>query len=682
MSKWNPYREWLGINIARPNHFELLGLAIDQADSAIIKHAAEATLKRLSERTANLPADNVQLQQIKQQLIQQVRLAFSVLRDPQTREAYQLKLASAHLSTKEPTNSANPATSDKPPITPKKPLPSQQPLPANAGNSTEQTPRTPDSVDLPRVNLVDATNSDSSAIRVSTRPKRRRGSGSSWGIWALIVVLFVVGPMILIGVLFATGHWSLPGLSRTVVKSNDPPVTTDLKSGANPADTRDEPKRELNNPSTDGDPNSSNNQAGSSPTGTPPDRSTTSQATDPRQEQGNPGNTTEETDPPQTNLVTPPPTDDQSSATQPSKDDNNVPEELTSAQREALHQITRALAVLKTSLRYRDYDNAARACNRLALGDAAFDGGSHGPITANDGRSWVSSIRDFWNTVEQQFERIPAGKEFEFRGELCTLIESKGNRFVIRFRGNPESFQLDELPVETLIELAESQGIPDIPLWRLHKATYLLLFADLSMSAESAVRESIELSANDGHDVDAWLRLTDLRLWLMTTEFEIVQGAPKLDNQQVTQEVLQQLGVDDVRQINMELALGLNQQLIDLALQAEDRETRTKQLLVAWQLALTAGDLSRVDQTLSLLGTDYALDRLNAIVESFQAIMTQPLPADQTETAVFQLLKVADELFEQERPSQRLSAALNLARDLVGKLDRPSLRNRIERMQK
>jgi hypothetical protein len=706
---FNPYRDWLALTAQRPNYFELLKLSPTESDPERIKQAAEAMLKQLAERTRELPTDDTARQQAKQQLIQQIRQAFQVLKDPAARSKYLQQLSSGATPGAKPTaaaqsapapttQSAQPKSQPKPNTAPGKPLERVSPSPPSRvakgpGDSLSQIALSANiatnagATDSP---LVDTSNSNE--IRVSARPKRRRRQQSSWGAWLLILGLFVVAPLILIGVLLATGRWSLPGWNAPAVTavSSDPnavpeqPSTTAADSvteksdqennGANspPANIPTPPADTASNQSADKQRSDNSDPPKSAQGNSSPNRPTDAPSTE---------NQSLHTPPPQTqpNESMPP----RQNADQSSTDIDAPPpstEELNPEQLAALQQITRILAVAKTSLRYRDYDTAALAVNRLA-DTSAFDRCSGGTISANDGRAWVNAIRGFWTTVDRSFEKLQPAKEFDFQGTQVPLIETANQRLVLRINGQPESYLFDDLSPPTLIELAESTGIEDIPSWRLQKATYLLLYGDLSLTEESEIREALSQSAADGHEVQAIEKLADLRMWLLTTEFEIIQGAPQLDNAQVTTAVLRQLGVDDVSQIDTPMALGLSQQLLESSIKSDSREERAKQLLVAWQLALTAGDYCRVDQVLTVLATDYALDRLGALAESFQEILSQPLPPPQQEQLILQFLTITESMIGQGNRTPRLESALNVARDLATKLDLPSLRLRIERLR-
>ena len=100
MSQFNAYQEWLGLTPApdTPNHYELLGLEVLEADSEVIHAAAEKAMSRVrSCRPGGHAADW-------SRLLDELAEAKRCLGDEQSKAAYDRRLSAGEFLNNEPTS--------------------------------------------------------------------------------------------------------------------------------------------------------------------------------------------------------------------------------------------------------------------------------------------------------------------------------------------------------------------------------------------------------------------------------------------------------------------------------------------------------------------------------------------------------------------------------------------------
>lgn len=93
MSEFNPYREWLGIDLSgKPTYYQLIGVSPSEEDIEVIRKSALDRLRKLEQVDCVTPAH----QQLKQQLTIRIKRAAKCLMNDESRVRYDRQLLSAN----------------------------------------------------------------------------------------------------------------------------------------------------------------------------------------------------------------------------------------------------------------------------------------------------------------------------------------------------------------------------------------------------------------------------------------------------------------------------------------------------------------------------------------------------------------------------------------------------------
>ena len=115
----------------------------------------------------------------------------------------------------------------------------------------------------------------------------------------------------------------------------------------------------------------------------------------------------------------------------------------------------------------------------------------------------TGNLRGFWQQVET------SGKENDgdiaIREDFITVVEASDDYIIIRRRGSNLRYKYLELPAGLAMALGESGAQEDVPQWNIQKAAFYAVNRQVDLKYRDRAMEFVLLAERDGHDM-AYMR--------------------------------------------------------------------------------------------------------------------------------------------------------------------------------
>lgn len=431
--KGSPHRRWLGLAQAQPDFFQLLGVERNENRPEVFRTAAEARLGLLK------AFGEAEGREQRKALAEEVKLAFATLANPAKREEYLQSLKPL----------PPPVSPAPPPLVIPVAVPIAQPMSSSPS---------PVISGLPLAQPAPQSQDPLAAVAALESKQRRRKAGKSrtWTLTGLGLVLFLGGPLLIIGIIWFNSQDRLKSADRvaavqpaaTKQPAPNKPAATGAFTGLTPQPLPD---------SETGDP------------GTVDVADEASETTD------NAGAATIEEEGGMSGPPDGPPMEQ--------------PVEFASA---SVRELNR---VIWNDLRYRD---AATARQRLQL--------AKGVLTSAPEAQQVKALEEvveqldkYWKQLIQSAAKLRTG-EVQWGTETAGFVESTDQYVLVKVKGIGLKVSWEYLPPDIATQLVEQAPLADIPAWRLAKATALMLDIQTAREQEPLIRQWLAESADDGYE--------------------------------------------------------------------------------------------------------------------------------------------------------------------------------------
>ncbi len=549
--RFNPFRQWLGVDSTNPNHYELL--ECDRtASNEEIRRCAQRQLARLKKVD---PGGRVELLK---KLTRRVKLAYQVLSDPDKRRAYDAKIdgsvqdalpAASETATfsqtgiykadttstdlplplSSPTSESGPPAVATPvaddaddeipmavPVAEPEDVITATPVlaPPDPAVPVIHTRKPPAAIDVPGGRIADG-GADDSLSGIAVKPTRRRRP--NWIIPVVMVALFGIG---VAGLVYFFLKYPSAGTNGTSTNTSTGPQRDNAPPTDDAATALGSTGNEVRLPGPL-DPSRSDLSNGVEMGDAPDGRGgvESGDADESMADESNDGD--ESPNPPDmSDPDTPEPVaneldesmeviDDDEPDVDESEDrpDGVVPSEVAV---EPLSTGTRFLAGAlveraRQAVFDRDYQRARSLAEQIRSmvqapdGRAMDDQRSRWIAYADSIERTVERLEQFW--VQVRASAIQNDGDIPFNDTRIAIVEADEDRVMVRAGENRE-FRYKELPAGLAMAIGESGEKENLPEWYIQKAAFYAANLRLDLKYRDRVREFMELARGDGYDVE------------------------------------------------------------------------------------------------------------------------------------------------------------------------------------